>query len=33
MHDIWQKSEMYISFWPGAIKGKDHMEELGTDGK
>jgi hypothetical protein len=24
---------MYISFWPGAIKGKDHTEELGIDGR
>lgn len=24
---------MYISFWTGAMKGKDHMEELGIDGK
>jgi hypothetical protein len=24
---------MYLSFWTGAIMGKDHMEELGIDGK
>ena len=33
MHAIWYRSEMYISIWPRAIKGKDHMEELGIDGK
>jgi hypothetical protein len=24
---------MYIPFWPRAIKGRDHMEELGIDGR
>jgi hypothetical protein len=26
-------NEMYTEFWSGNLKGRDHMEDLGVDGR
>jgi hypothetical protein len=29
----WKRGEMYIKFWSEDLKGRDHLENLGVDGR
>jgi hypothetical protein len=32
MWHIWGKEEVFIGFWLGCLKGRDHWEDLGMGG-
>jgi hypothetical protein len=29
----WERQEMYTKFWLGNLKGRNHLEDIGVDGK
>jgi hypothetical protein len=33
MHHAWEKYEILIIFWLECLNGRDHLEDLGVDGK
>jgi hypothetical protein len=33
MQHIWERLEMYKIFWLVILKGRDHLEDLSTDGR
>ena len=33
MWHVWGTGEVHTGFWQGHLRGKDHIEDLGVDGR
>jgi hypothetical protein len=33
MQNAWERIEIHTQFWSGNLKGRDHTEDLGVEGK
>jgi len=33
MWQEWGREEAHTAFWRGNVKGKDHLEDMGVDGR
>jgi hypothetical protein len=31
--DVWGRGEVHTGFWWGNLRGRDHLENLGVDGR